>query len=119
MPLTLPAFFLVMSTSPSPKSRSSLSKANIGAAPILGDPLLLQNPKLIHIANQLANWKCWKALQDGQIQVVHRRKSPMYIPRLATFYYYYFNFVLTYLSVPMSLTTLNHRPLTLYSRFLG
>jgi HSP20 family protein len=72
-----------MSPSPSPKPRSSTSKANIGAAPILGDPLLLQNPRLIHIANQLANWKCWKALQEGQIQVVHRRKSSsrLYIPR--------------------------------------
>jgi len=71
-----------MSPSPPPRPRSSISKANIGAAPILGDPLLLQNPRLIQFANQLANWKCWKALQEGQIQVVHRRKSPMYIPRV-------------------------------------
>jgi len=70
-----------MSRSPSPKPRSSISKANIGAATILGDPLLLQHPRLVKIANQLANWKCWKALQDGQIQIVHRRKSPLYIPR--------------------------------------
>lgn len=78
-----------MSQSTSPKPRSSLSKANIGVASILGDPLLLQDPKLIQIANQLANWKCWKAMQDGQIQIVSRRrspgkmpiKSPVFIPR--------------------------------------
>ena len=78
---TVPSSTFSMTPSPSPKLRSSTSKANIGAASILGDPLLLQNPRLIHIANQLANWKCWKALQEGHIQINQRRKPSVYIPR--------------------------------------
>ena len=66
----------------SPKPRSSLSKTNVGASPILGDPALLRSPEFRHLVNHFANMKCLKAIEEGKLRVIRRGQEPvLYLPR--------------------------------------
>jgi HSP20 family protein len=70
------------SRSPSPKTRSSASRANQGATPIVGDDELLSNERIKRLVNKLVLQKCTRAVREGQIRIVSPNLNPFfYIPR--------------------------------------
>jgi HSP20 family protein len=68
------------SRSPSPRTRSSASRANQGANQIVGDDELLSSERVKRLANKLALQKCARALREGQIRIVSPNPF-FYIPR--------------------------------------